>query len=55
VLGIVAFFVGEETAIVEYTSSKSEIGVLTQPLQDMKEETPSHAVLSMKVERRVDV
>lgn len=38
-----------ETVVVECINSKSEIGgILTEPLQDLKKETPPHRVPMMK-------
>lgn len=45
-----------ETAAAECIDSKSDVGeLLAQPLQDLKKETTSHVVPSMKVEHWIDV
>lgn len=46
---------GGEIAAVECISLQSEVeGVITQPLQDLKEDAPSHAIPLPKVERQID-
>jgi hypothetical protein len=45
---------GGETTTIECIDSKSEIeGMLTQPPQGLKKQSPSHVVPSTKVEGRV--
>jgi hypothetical protein len=47
---------GGGTIVVDYFASKSGVGgVLTQPLQDVKEEVPPHVVPSTQVEWWVNI
>jgi Ni,Fe-hydrogenase maturation factor len=53
--GYNTFLVGGETIVVDCIDSKSEVGVLlTQPLHDLKKETPPHVVHLMEVEQMID-
>jgi hypothetical protein len=53
---VVHFWWGGGTIVVDYFGSKSGVGgVLTQPLQDVKEEVPPHVVPSTQVEWWVNI